>query len=149
MVFFGGGDHVIYALNISDGSVAWSFTTGSVIYSSPSVANGVLYIGGVNKYIYALDPTKGTVLWSFKTGASVWSSPTTLYSNGRLYLGLKSGYFYCVDATNGNIIWQYKTGASGDFGVWSSATLYNNMVFFVGTTHFQVLILEDVQATLT
>src|SRR5207247_9998636 len=92
LLFFWCGYHVIYALNLSDCSVAWSFTTGSVIYSSPSVANGVLYIGGVNKYIYALDPTKGTVLWSFKTGASVWSSPTI--SNGVLYLSVGDGFDY-------------------------------------------------------
>jgi len=154
------------AFDANTGATLWGFSTPYGIFApdtmDPTGTN--LYVGTANPcftspsptvcagYLLDLNPATGSIIWQihFPDVSGDDDVPTAaLYSNGRLYLGLKSGYFYCVDATNGNIIWQYKTGASGDFGVWSSATLYNNMVFFVGTTHFQVLILEDVQATLT
>jgi len=66
-VFFGCDDGRFYALNKTDGSLAWSFTPGysidndnannyitTPILSNPVVENGVVYFGAKG-VIYALD----------------------------------------------------------------------------------------------
>lgn len=37
----------------STGSILWSFTTGGPVNSSPTVANGYLYVGSNDKNLYA------------------------------------------------------------------------------------------------
>ena len=49
----------IYALSIDDGKVQWEFDTRIVtrnieLYSSPAIANGLLYIGSSDRYIFCL-----------------------------------------------------------------------------------------------
>jgi len=35
------------------GALKWSYTTGGFIYSSPAVANGVIYVGSYDGTVYA------------------------------------------------------------------------------------------------
>lgn len=43
----------LYALDAVTGALKWSYTTGSAIFSSPAVANGVVYIGSTDDNVYA------------------------------------------------------------------------------------------------
>ncbi len=92
LVYFGGGDDIIHALNTSDFSLAWSFTSNRIFISSPAEANGVVYSGGGDGSVYAFDAASGTKLWSYKIGVTVLSSPAI--SNGVLYVSGSDGYFY-------------------------------------------------------
>ena len=38
----------------SNGLLKWNFTTGSVVESSPAVANGVVYVGSEDNNVYAI-----------------------------------------------------------------------------------------------
>jgi glucose dehydrogenase len=53
VVYVGSGDYDVYALNASTGALLWSYTTGSYVDSSPTVANGVVYVGSEDGNIYA------------------------------------------------------------------------------------------------
>jgi len=44
-VFFGSGDHHVYALDAASGALRWKFETGNVVHASPAVADGIVYIG--------------------------------------------------------------------------------------------------------
>ena len=81
----------LYALNALTGAILWHTHTGSSIFSSPAVANGVIYFSSYNK-IYALNASTGTILWSYATGANSYSSPIVV--NGWLYWGSGDGNFY-------------------------------------------------------
>ena len=63
----------------------WSYNTGGQVYSSPAVANGIVYVGSVNDTLYALNATTGALLWSYTTGNWIYSSPTV--ANGVVYIG--------------------------------------------------------------
>jgi len=54
----------------------WSYTTGASVESSPTVANGTVYIGSWDHNVYALDATTGANVWSYMAGDGVNSSPT-------------------------------------------------------------------------
>ncbi|MEM2098276.1 MAG: PQQ-binding-like beta-propeller repeat protein [Candidatus Bathyarchaeia archaeon] len=85
-------------------SLAWKFTTGGAVISSPSVVDGIVYVGSQDKYIYALGAWSGKLLWKFKTQSTIESSPAVI--NGRVFTGGDDGYVYCLDAYNGTLLWK-------------------------------------------
>jgi outer membrane protein assembly factor BamB len=43
----------VYALDASAGTELWSYATGAPVYSSPAVANGMVYVGSEDGNVYA------------------------------------------------------------------------------------------------
>jgi outer membrane protein assembly factor BamB len=93
--------------------VKWKFHTGGAVFSSPAIANGVLYVGSADHNLYALDATTGAVKWKFETQSRVQSSPAV--SESAVYFGSYDGNFYAVDAATGKVKWQFKTGGERRF----------------------------------
>jgi eukaryotic-like serine/threonine-protein kinase len=88
-----GPNGVVDALSAATGQLLWSFTTsGGFDSSSPTVANGVVYVGSTDDNVYALNSATGAELWRFPTGSSVESSPAVV--NGRVYVGSDDGNIY-------------------------------------------------------
>jgi outer membrane protein assembly factor BamB len=90
------------ASNVASLGLTWTGATGSVVDSSPAVANGVVYIGsmGGTLYAYAAGCASGggtcTPLWTATTGGYIFSSPAV--ANGVVYVGSKD-LLYAFDAT--------------------------------------------------
>ena len=127
VVYFGSTNGDLYALNATSGAYLWSYYTGGTIYfSSPAVANGVVYIGSYGGgAIYALNATTGGYLWSYGTGNIYASSPAV--ANGVVYIGSYSnGDLYALNATTGGYIWSYSTGGA----IYSSPAVANGVVYF-------------------
>jgi outer membrane protein assembly factor BamB len=55
------------------------------VWSSPAVANGVVYVGSFDRKVYALNAKTGAKLWSYIIGSQIQSSPAV--SNGVVYVG--------------------------------------------------------------
>ena len=51
--YSGSGDDSVYALNAATGAKLWSYHTGNQVFSSPTVANGVVYVGSGDGNMYA------------------------------------------------------------------------------------------------
>ncbi len=51
-LYIGSEDGTLYALDATTGILKWSYTTGSYIYSSPAVADGVVYVGSSDSIMY-------------------------------------------------------------------------------------------------
>ena len=73
------------AFNAATGAVVWTYTTGSAVFSSPAVANGLVYVGSFDDKVYALNASTGDVAWTTTTCSSVGSSPAV--ANGMVYVG--------------------------------------------------------------
>jgi outer membrane protein assembly factor BamB len=101
----------------------WSYTTGAQVWSSPTVANGFVYVGSEDYKVYALNAATGAHIWNFTTGNYVESSPAV--ANGIVYVGSNSSKVYALDAASGAQIWNYTTGD----GVYSSPTVANGVVY--------------------
>jgi outer membrane protein assembly factor BamB len=91
-------------------TLAWKYTTSGAVISSPTIADGILYVGSQDKNIYALGAWSGTLIWKFETQGAIESSPAV--ANGRVYTGGDDGYVYCLDASTGAFIW--KTFVNGN-----------------------------------
>jgi outer membrane protein assembly factor BamB len=95
---------------VPEGRVAhplWTFKAGGEIWSSPSVADNVVYFGSNNGIIYALRATTGKLLWQFRTGDSVMAQPTL--DGPFLYILSDDGYLYKLDRRSGSLIWRFDT----------------------------------------
>jgi outer membrane protein assembly factor BamB len=70
------------------------------LYSSPAVANGVVYVGSEDNNVYALNAKTGAKLWSYSTGSFVESSPAV--ANGVVYVGSDDGKVYAFGLKQGS-----------------------------------------------
>jgi outer membrane protein assembly factor BamB len=97
------------------------------MYSSPAVANGVVYISpAYDNNLYALNAKTGTKLWSYMTGNFVYSSPAV--ANGVVYVGSDSDAVYALNAKTGAPLWRYLTRSEVD-----SLPAVANGIVYVGT----------------
>jgi outer membrane protein assembly factor BamB len=113
MLYFGSGDHNVYALDAATGALRWKFATANVVHASPAVADGLLYVGSWDRNMYALDALTGQERWRFQTG-----NDTTIYNqigiassatvaNGAVFFGCRDGHFYALDAKSGTLRWSH------------------------------------------
>ncbi len=120
-----GVQNQLFALNANTGALLWKYTT-AYITSSPTVANGVLYVGAANEpSLYALNAVTGAFLWKYATGGGrIDFAPAV--ANGTVYFGDDGEQsVYALNAMTGALTWKYK--ADGD--VDSSAAVVNGVVY--------------------
>jgi outer membrane protein assembly factor BamB len=113
IVYFGSGDHSVYAVDAATGAQRWKFETGNVVHASPAIANGVVYIGSWDRNMYALDAATGREIWRYQTG-----NDTTIYNQvgiassaaiagGIVFFGCRDGHFYALDQKSGKLKWSH------------------------------------------
>jgi outer membrane protein assembly factor BamB len=125
--------------NVSKLMLSWTAATVSAIYSSPVVANGIVYISSTDHYLYAFDRKAGTLLWKAATtsidGASfIFSTPTVV--NGVLYIGSTDHNLYAFNASGCgkpvcSSLWAAPTGDA----IYSSPAVANGVVYIGSYDH--------------
>ena len=158
LVYVLSSDGLVYAVDAATGQSKWTFATKGerrftapgihgaqprtermpdpfdVFTSSPTVANGVVYIGSGDQNVYALDANTGALRWSFATGDVVHASPAV--ASGVVVIGSWDRNVYALDAQSGREKWRYTTGNDtviyNQIGIASSATISNGAVFVGG-----------------
>ena len=85
--------------------VKWKFKTDGHIFSSPAIADGVVFVGSADTYLYAIEQQTGQQKWKFKTGGAVSSSPAV--ANGKVFFGSFDGIFYALAADTGAVKWRF------------------------------------------
>jgi len=102
VIFVGGGNVQLYALNANTGSILWKTALGmppSFIYSSPLLFNGSVYIGlssyndcpEVQGQLIQVNASTGAIQHTFNIvpngcmGGGVWGSPAIDDATGMLY----------------------------------------------------------------
>ncbi len=115
-IYFGSDSGYFWAINKSDGSVAWQHKVGfhaqgKYIFSSPVLYRDLVYFGAYDGNVYALDRATGKPLWIFMEADWVGSSPCIAEDLGIVYIGLefglwkKQGGIAALDALTGKKIW--------------------------------------------
>ena len=115
-------EHILNSANVSQLHQVWTAATGQLIYSSPAVADGVVYVGSNDHQFYAFDAATGKQKWVTITGDQIDSAPAV--ANGVVYIGSNDGNLYAFNAASGQLKWT--APASG--GV-SSPVVVNGMVY--------------------
>ena len=134
LLFVGGGDRKVYALDAKSGCTRWAFATEAVVRTAISVGpisgadQFAVFFGDVRANAYAVNATTGTLLWKTKVedhpAARIVGAPT-LHS-GVLYVpvssfeeatGSKASYQCCtfrgsvvaLDSATGRQVWKTYT----------------------------------------
>ena len=150
VLYFGGDDGNIYAVDSETGRQIWKRTTGGPTPCTPAVANGTVYAGSYDGKFYALNAQTGAIKWKFATEGErrfeakgihglqpknqtiadqydiFLSSPVVV--QGAVYFGSGDGNLYALDAATGELKWKFKTG-----DVIHASPAYADGVLFVGS----------------
>ena len=118
-IYFGSDSGIFWALNQSDGSVAWKFEVGyhakrKGIFSAPAIHEGLVYFGAYDGNVYALDKETGRPKWKYLNADFVGSSPAIAPELGLVFIGLefalmgKQGGVVALDLKTGKRVWEYQ-----------------------------------------
>ncbi len=113
-VYVGCDDAHLYALDLADGRVRWTYTAKDAIRSSPTVLRlpgptrrAIVCFGDEDGTLHAVDARRGTAVWTYRTDGPVISSPNV--DRGRIIVGSYDGTLYCLEARTGELVWKYET----------------------------------------
>ncbi len=109
-IFFGG--YTVYAINISNGSIIWTYTgtnpdLNSLLDASCIIVDDKLYVKTEGEQMYCLYLNSGIRVWG---KAIEWSGQHSnlIYNNGKIYFTV-SQKIYCINALNGDVIFRYRS----------------------------------------
>jgi eukaryotic-like serine/threonine-protein kinase len=118
----------------------WRFATGSFVYSSPAVSDGLVFVTSYDTNAYAIDEYSGQQKWSFYTGSVIFSSPAV--ANGMVYFASRNGgILYALNEQTGSEVWgrgytNYFIASSPAvadgkvfYGSWCAASCFQNGQF--------------------
>ncbi len=115
LVFFGSGDHHLYALDKNTGKEIWRYKTGGAVHSSPIVWNNSVVVGSDDGSLYAIAKSSGQLIWKFASKGEkmydLWdyyrSSPTA--NSDTFFWGSGDGNVYAIKAQTGDLKWKFTT----------------------------------------
>jgi eukaryotic-like serine/threonine-protein kinase len=110
----------------------WEYRTGGMVFSSPALAGGSLYVGSGDGMLHAVEAATGASRWRFATGGAVDSSPAV--ADGVVYALSRDGLLYAVDAEDGSLRWTFATGGERRLDHWdfylSDPLAHDDLVVF-------------------
>lgn len=123
------GSTKVFCLDADTGSTIWTYsiefeTTSS--WSSPTVANGIVYVAGFGKGVLALDANTGAKLWNNNAAAETADNAPTVLNN-LLIEGGPNG-LAAINATTGTTIWNiapFTTSSATPIKFETAAVIYD------------------------
>jgi outer membrane protein assembly factor BamB len=131
VVYCASMEGVFYALDADSGKLRWKYETEGAtidlskwgfdrrsIYSSPSIARGIVTFGSRDAHQYALDARTGRLLWRFGHPVAftpdhaelAWVEGSPAIADGISYVGSSDGHFVnAIDLKSGREIWRHAT----------------------------------------
>lgn len=89
------------------GALAWKLETKEPLLSSPTVADGVVYLTTGDKRVMALDAATGAVRWQISVTGPVDAAPVV--AGDLLYVGLRDTRVLALDKQTGQQRWEFST----------------------------------------
>ena len=135
MVFLGGSDGVVRAIDAATGKHRWRAYTGGAVRFPPAIADGRALVGSGDGWAYALEAGSGRMLWRFRAAPvermipvydsllSTWPvAGGVLVEDGVAYFAAgindyDGTHVYALDAASGEMKWQNST--AGHLDAWS------------------------------
>ncbi|ELZ81439.1 serine/threonine protein kinase [Haloferax larsenii JCM 13917] len=125
VLFLGSNDYKLHAINATDGTELWNYSTQTNVRSAPAVVDGVVYFGSNDGNMTAVNASTGEELWyhTLSKPFLVESNPAVV--DGVVYFGADDDNVTALNATTGQRIWNYTAMDE----IQSDATVANNTVF--------------------
>jgi outer membrane protein assembly factor BamB len=140
LVFAGGQDGRVHAVEARTGKPRWSFQAGGAIRTRPILAGGELYVQADDGFLYKLSASKGEERWRVRIVEKPverlpFDNPKSRYDRfgsdvtvvgARLYVGTHDGKVLALEAERGGRVWEF---ASGD-AVLAAPAVAGGRVYF-------------------
>ncbi len=126
IVVYGNDNGVLYAVDIVNGELVWSYKSGGSITSSPVLYQNIVYFGSLDGYFYAIDISNGALIWKYEIGSPVYSSPAV--SDTCVYISGADGVLRCINNQSGDLIWSFKAQS-----IIHAAPLISDKIIYVGS----------------
>ncbi|MEO8216154.1 MAG: PQQ-binding-like beta-propeller repeat protein [Acidobacteriota bacterium] len=121
VAYIGTTAGVLNAVNVTDGSFAWTFNAGRPIHGQALVFGDSVYFVCDNGYLFKLDRSNGKELWRYDLGDGLverilphqagegWDfiAPRPAIADGVIYAGSGDGSMHALDAGSGKRIWRF------------------------------------------
>ncbi|BBN82231.1 hypothetical protein PA25_22160 [Pseudoalteromonas sp. A25] len=147
--YFGSDDGKLYALNVEQPYLKWTYSTQGIVRSKPAISNHQLFFSSDDGYLYALNRWSGTLLWKanlddadipryLPANHAPWefdyakSSP--IVNGAHVYVGSANGKLYALSAYSGQVLWTFDTKGK----IRSTPIIKDNLLYisnFNGTTY--------------
>jgi len=128
VAYFGSSvDDKVYAIDVAEGKIRWSFYTEGPVRFAPAVYKGRVYLGSDDGYVYCLSAGDGKLVWKHRPGPggdkvigngrmiSAWPVRTSVLVDDGQVLATAGvfpfeGISICaLDAEKGSVIWKNDT----------------------------------------
>jgi outer membrane protein assembly factor BamB len=118
-------DENLYALDLSNGKLKWSYKAGPV-KASASVDHGLVYVGNVDGMFHCVDAATGQKRWTYETGAEITSGAN--FTPDAVLFGSGDETLYCL-SRDGQLRWKFKVPGGPVLG---SPAIVGNRTFAAG-----------------
>jgi outer membrane protein assembly factor BamB len=150
LVFIGGPDGIVRALDAASGELQWKAYTGGAIRIAPTIWKGRAFVGSADGWVYAFEARKGRLLWRFRAApaerkipvygglSSTWpAAGGVLVEDGVAYVAAgivnyDGTYVYALDAETGKVRWKNDTSGHLDRQACSGVSLQGHMLLTGG-----------------
>jgi outer membrane protein assembly factor BamB len=126
MVYAGGEDGQLHAVDARSGEKRWAFQAGGKLRTRATAADGALYFQADDGLLYKLDAASGREAWRVKildkpVERLPFDNPKSRFdrfgsdvtaAGGRLYVGTHEGKLLALEAATGARAWELATGDS-------------------------------------
>lgn len=138
VVYFGGLDSTIYAVNVADGVQKWKLKTNGEIRSTLLPHGDKLYLVGGNGVLSCIDKNTGKVTWRTVYDLTAvylaerrydfadYYFSTPVIHEGVLYFGSANGQMCAYNVNDGSLKWTFKAGDM----IHSTAVVSKDKLFF-------------------
>lgn len=145
LIFLGGSDCRVRAIEATTGKERWSFFTGGPLRLPPSIWKGRVLVGCADGCVYALEAASGRLLWRFRAApaerkipvygslSSTWPvNSGVLVEDGVAYaaagiINYDGTHVYALDAATGKIKWQNNTSGHLNKELREGASVQGNL----------------------
>ena len=108
---------------VPEGTVKWRFSSDGPLFSSPAVADGLVYFGTSDRRIVALGEETGALHWTYSATGPVNSSPAV--AGDFVFVGLRDGTVLALKKATGKLVWSFDAG----FGIYSSPVVLGGVLY--------------------
>ncbi|MDT8305499.1 MAG: PQQ-binding-like beta-propeller repeat protein [Anaerolineae bacterium] len=132
VVYVGGYDRKLHALDAQSGRHLWAFSGAGAGYdTNPLVVDGRIFAGNRDGKMYAIGAhgtaQQGQLIWGYQTGGAIHLSAA--YSEATVYFAANDNRAYALRASDGQLVWRSETLPSLQFqSYWP--VVYRDMVIF-------------------
>ena len=141
-VYAVNGMRDLVALDAAKGTQRWRKSLVTPARSSPTVAEGRLFLTTIDDQLLALSAEDGSTLWTHRGlggGTAMLGQPAPAYASGLVVVGFGSGEIVGLRADTGSTVWSDGLGSARlhsaltDFtAIRGAPVIANNLVYAIG-----------------